>query len=186
MTHKEDDDVKIFQSSCYELDEDFPRQVADLNHQRQTGNLKKANELGDKLFAIIEQEGVPFSDLNPEFREGKMPVKVGVLAMFAMEAALNIYLPSTQLSTITIAKIHQLLADAHSPVYEKVLESPAYSFYFLSLRKGGEDGLEDIGKAFAEHCRHEGDEKYIAYGRHIYETIQTEVQHQIQLMGFAD
>ena len=44
----------------------------------------------------------------------------------------------------------------------------------------------EIGKAFAEHCRHEGEEKYIHYGKRIYEVVTEEVQKQITLMEFAD
>ncbi|MBQ2437711.1 MAG: hypothetical protein II265_06450, partial [Clostridia bacterium] len=109
-----------------------------------------------------------------------------VLAMFTAEAALNMYLPSTQLSTIAIAELHRLLAKINSPVYEKILESPAYSFYYLCLRKGGDDAIEEIGRAFSEHCRHEGEEKYVRYGRYIYEVVTKEVQKQIDLMDFAD
>ena len=56
----------------------------------------------------------------------------------------------------------------------------------LTIRKGGDDVAEEIGKAFAEHCRHEGEEKYIHYGKRIYEIVTEEVQKQIKLMDFAD
>lgn len=186
MAYKEDSDIKIFEGSHSDHDDDFLRQIEALDHHRQNGNVVKARQLGRNLYELVKKDSEHEKDIDPEFKEGKMPVKAGVLAMFATEAALNMYLPSTQLSTITISELHRLLAKINSPVYEKVLESPAYSFYYLSLRKGGDDALEALGEAFAEHCRHEGEEKYIAYGKNIYDTVQKEVQKQIDLMDFAD
>lgn len=186
MAYKEDSDIKIFEGSHSEHDDDFLRQIEALDHHRQNGNVVKARQLGRNLYDLVMEDAGREKDIDPDFKEGKMPVKAGVLAMFATEAALNMYLPSTQLSTITISELHRLLAKINSPVYEKVLESPAYSFYYLSLRKGGDDALEALGEAFAEHCRHEGEEKYIAYGKNIYEVVQKEVQKQIDLMDFAE
>lgn len=186
MAYKEDSDIKIFGSSRDKHDDEFLRQIEALDHHRQNGNIDKARQLGRNLYELVKEDSTREKNIDDAFKEGKMPVKAGVLAMFTTEAALNMYLPSTQLSTIAIAELHRLLAKIESPVYEKILESPAYSFYYLSLRKGGDDALEELGKAFAEHCRHEGEEKYIAYGKKIYEVVQKEVQKQIDLMNFAD
>lgn len=185
MTYMEDSDIKIFDGSKSEHDEDFLRQIEALDHHRHNGNFDKARQLGRRLYELVQEDAQREKDIDPDFKEGKMPVKAGVLAMFATEAALNMYLPSTQLSTVAISELHRLLAKTVSPVYDKIMESPAYSFYYLSIRKG-ENVPEEIGKAFAEHCRHEGEEKYIHYGRRIYEVVTEEVQKQIDLMDFAD
>ncbi len=186
MAYKEDSDIKIFGTPEPVIDDEFPRQIEELNHHRQNGNFAKAKQLAQKLYDLFMEDDSLIMDTEPEFQEGKMPVKSGVLVMFSAEAALNMYLPSTQLSAITVAELHQLFASVQSPIFEKVLESPAYSFYYLSLRKGGEEAIEDIGKAYAEHCRHEGDEKFIEHGKHIYNVVQKEVLKQINLMEFAD
>ena len=186
MAYKEDSDIKIFDGSHAEHDEEFLRQIEALDHHRHNGNVQKARQLGRNLYELVKEDAGREKDVDPDFKEGKMPVKAGVLAMFTAEAALNMYLPSTQLSTIAIAELHRLLAKINSPVYEKILESPAYSFYYLCLRKGGDDAIEEIGRAFSEHCRHEGEEKYVQYGRYIYEVVTKEVQKQIDLMDFAD
>ena len=186
MTYQEDSDIKIFGGSDTDHDEDFLRQIEALDHHRHNGNFDKARQLGRKLYELIKEDAEQEKDIDPEFKEGKMPVKAGVLGMFSAEAALNMYLPSTQLSAVAISELHRLLAKTASPVYDKIMESPAYSFYYLTIRKGGDDVAEEIGKAFAEHCRHEGEEKYIHYGKRIYEIVTEEVQKQIKLMDFAD
>lgn len=183
--HLEDSDIKIFGSESKEADQEFLRQIEALDHNRQNGNVKKARALGRKLYTIVMDEETRLEIGDPDFSEGKLLVKVGVLALFSTEAALSQYLPSAQLSTIAIAEMHRLLAKTDSPVYEKVMESPAYSFYYLSVRKGG-DVAGEIGKAFAMNCRHEGEEKYIAEGRYIYERVTQEVHRQIEKMDFAD
>ncbi len=182
----DDRDMKIFGSPDKEGDAEFLRQIEILDHHRQNGNVDKARVLGGKLFDLVKEDANRPKEIDPEFTEGKMPVKTGVLGMFATEAALNMFLPSTQLSTIAIAELHRLLAKTNSPVYEKILESPAYSFYYLSLRKGSADPGREIGKAFAEHCRREGEEKFIERGKYIYDKVMEEVQRQIDLMDFAE
>lgn len=182
----EDNDIKIFGAENAEQDAEFLRQIETLDHHRQNGNMEKARALGRKLYNIVMDEETKKEIGDPDFAVGKLFVKTGVLAMFSTEAALNMYLPSTQLSTIAISEMHRLLAKTDSPVYEKVMESPAYSFYYLNIRKGGSDVATEIGKAFAMNCRHEGEEKYIAEGRYIYERINQEVQRQIAKMDFAD
>ena len=147
MVYKEDSDIKIFDGSHAEHDEEFLRQIEALDHHRHNGNVQKARQLGRNLYELVKEDAGREKDVDPDFKEGKMPVKAGVLAMFTAEAALNMYLPSTQLSTIAI---------------------------------------EEIGRAFSEHCRHEGEEKYVQYGRYIYEVVTKEVQKQIDLMDFAD
>ncbi|MBP5271768.1 MAG: hypothetical protein ILO43_02210 [Clostridia bacterium] len=185
MAMNEDRDIKIFGDEGAEVDAAFLRQIETLDHHRQNGNVEKARALGRKLYNIVMDEETKKEIGDPDFAEGKLYVKTGVLAMFSTEAALNMFLPSAQLSTIAISELHRLLAKTESPIYEKVMESPAYSFYYLNIRKGG-DVATEIGKAFAMNCRHEGEEKYIAQGRYIYERILQEVQHQIDKFGFAD
>lgn len=182
---REDSDMKIFGAPESEADAEFLRQIEALDHHRQNGNMEKARDLGRKLYDIVAADSARNNPRDPDFTEGKLLIKAGVLALFSTEAALNMYLPSTQLSTVAITEMHRLLAKTNSPIYEKIMESPAYSFYFLTIRKGG-DVAGEIGKAFAEHCRHEGEEKYIEEGRYIYETVNTLVQKQIQAMDFAE
>lgn len=183
--NREDSDIKIFGAPENENENEFLQQIEALDHHRQNGNMQKARALGVQLYELATRDMDKASYRDPDFSEGKLLIKAGVLSLFSTEAALNMYLPSTQLSTVAISEMHRLLAKTESPVYAKIMESPAYSFYFLSIRKGG-DVAGEIGKAFAEHCRHEGEEKYIAEGRYIYETVTQEVQKQIDRMDFAD
>ena len=181
----DDSDIKIFGAPEEESDTEFLRQIEALDHHRQNGNVAKARALGSKLYTIVMDEDTKAEIKDPDFGEGKLLVKTGVLALFSTEAALNLYLPSSQLSTIAISEMHRLLQKTDSPVYAKIIESPAYSFYYLTLRKGG-DISEEIGKAFAEHCRHDGEEKYIAEGKYIFDRVTEEVRRQIDKMDFAD
>lgn len=185
MTY-EDSDIKIFGERPKDSDSEMLRQIETLDHHRQNGNVKKARALGRRLYELVTAEDIRTEIGDPDFAEGKLFVKAGVLALFSTEVALNVFLPSAQLSTIAISEMHRLLSKTDSEIYDKVMESPAYSFYYLSIRKGGEDVAGEIGKAFAEHCRHEGDEKYIAEGRYIYERVQREVLHQIEKIEFAE
>lgn len=190
MPIQSDADMKIFGqenavSENEKADSDMLRQLEALDHHRQNGNVQKARNLGRRLAEIVLDEETKAEIGDTDFAEGKLLVKTGVLALFSTEAALNFYLPSAQLSTIAITEMHRLLAKTGSPLYEKIMESPAYSFYYLSIRKGGDDVSTEIGKAFAMNCRHEDEEKYIAEGKYIYERVQKEVLHQIDKFEFS-
>lgn len=181
----EDRDIKIFGDEASSSEDEFLSQIEALNHHRQNGNVAKARQLGKNLYAFVTDDTHKAEIRDPDFLVGKLFVKTGVLAMFSVEAALNMYLPSTQLSTIAITELHRQLSKTASPIYEKVMESPAFSFYYLNVRKGG-DVATDVGKAFAMHCRHEGEEKYISQGKRVYERVVGEVQRQIEEMDFAE
>ena len=181
----EDRDIKIFGEDPSAADDEFLRQIEALDHHRQNGNVAKARQLGKKLYTIVMDEDTRAEIGDPDFLVGKLFVKTSLLALFSTEAALNMYLPSAQLSTIAITEMHRLLAKTGSEIYEKGMESPAYSFYYLNVRKGG-DVATDVGKAFAMHCRHEGEEKYIQQGKYIYERVVAEVQRQIEKMEFSE
>ena len=89
MSYKEDSDIKIFSGSQADADEDFLRQIEALDHHRHNGNIEKARQLGRNLYELVKEDAGREKDVDPDFKEGKMPVKAGVLAMFTAEAALN-------------------------------------------------------------------------------------------------
>ena len=187
MIKKEDSDIKIFNpDKKAENDSDMLSFVEGMNHHRQNGNVDKAKELGTLLGNYAYSED--YKDLIPDnvFSDENVHAQVCSLILFSTEAALNYYLPSQQLSTIAINSMHEVLNSKNSPMYASLKVSPAFSFYYLSVRKGGTDIPGDIGEAFAMLCRHEGEEKYINEGKNIYNKFLQLVEEQITKIQFAN
>lgn len=187
MARKEDSDIKIFKPSK-QIDKDggVLAFVEGMNHHRQNGNVEKAKELGtsladlafdDKNKKIISDEIFLSSDIFPQ---------VCALVLFSAEAALNYYLPSQQLSAIAINALHEVLSAKKLPIYETLISSPAFSFYYLSVRKGGTDIPGDIGEAFAMLCRREEDKMFIEEGKKIYNKLLEIVENEIVKIGFSN
>ena len=186
MQRKEDSDIKIFKpSDKSEKDSDILACVEGMNHHRQNGNVDKAKILGTVLAeSAFDDERKELVD--EVFLSKEIFPQVCALMLFSTEAALNYYLPSQQLSAIAINSLHEKIDEQNSPIYEDVMNSPAFSFYYLSVRKGGNDIPKDIGEAFSMLCRHEGEDVFIEEGKKLYNMILELVQSKISQIGFAD
>lgn len=187
MTSFEDNDIKIFNpEKNKKADAEMLEMVEALDHHRRNGNAGRARKLGKDLAKLALNDELKDSLTDEGFLSSDVITEVGVLLLFSTEAALNYFLPTTQLSAIAIASLHDKLGQAESEFYKNVIESPAYSFYYLSIRKGGADVASDIGEAFAMLCRHEGDQKFIEEGKHIYNMVIREVEKDIKKANFQD
>jgi len=187
MTIREDSDIKIFSSEKNKnQDGGILSFVEGMNHHRQNGNVDKAKLLGLEL----GKEAMNPSNKNflsdEVFMSEDIFPQVCALLMFSAEAALNYFLPSQQLSTIAINSLHEKLSESKSTIYDDVTKSPAFSFYYLSVRKGGTDIPRDIGEAFAMLCRHEGDEQFIEEGKKLYNYILNVIEEKISAIDFAN
>ena len=186
MQRKDDSDIKIFEpSDKSEKDSDILACVEGMNHHRQNGNVDKAKVLG--IFLAEDAFDDKRKDLVDEiFLSKEIFPQVCALMLFSTEAALNYYLPSQQLSAIAINSLHEKISEQSSPIYEDVMNSPAFSFYYLSVRKGGSDIPRDIGEAFSMLCRHEGEDLFIEEGKKLYNMMLEFVQAKIFQIEFAD
>ncbi len=181
----EDNDIKIFSSKKSDAsDNDILSMVENLNEQRQNGNTQKAESLGYALATVAFSDETKAEIADPRFFAPETYAQLGVLFLFSAEAALNYFLPSAQLSTIAITALHKQLGEMESEFYKNVMESSAYSFYYLCVRKGGEDVATDIGKTFAMLCKQEGNEDYINQGRNLYNMVLHEVEKEVTSLAF--
>ncbi|MDO4833292.1 MAG: hypothetical protein Q4A45_07855 [Clostridia bacterium] len=184
--NREDSDIKIFRpanNSCNDCD--ILSFVEGMNYHRQNGNVEKAKELGMRL-ADISFESELRERIEESFLSDEFFHQVCALVLFSTEAALNYYLPSQQLSTIAINSLHESLSHKKLDFYDSIVNSPAFSFYYLSVRKGGSDIPKDIGEAFAMLCRKEDEPRFIEEGSKIYSTVLDFVEKKISDTHFVN
>ncbi len=186
MKQNDDLDVKIFDpnSKNYETD-DIIAIVEETNRQRKNGNSSKAKKLGKELAILAGNKDLFKSFLGQDNLESSVLEQAYALMQFSAEAALNFYLPSTLLSTIAVNTLQETMIKQKNPMYEAALNGSAFSFYYLSVRKGGDQLPYDIGCAFAMLCGKEGDEHYINVGKRLYLEILKIVENKIKSFEFA-
>ncbi len=183
----DDSDIKIFTPASHaDKDNDILDLVESIDHHRRNGNVARARKLGKNLVKVALQENVMDGFSGPEFRTPEVTTEIGVLLLFSTEAALNYFLPTAQLSAIAISSLHEAMESQESEFFKNVVESPAYSLYYLSIRKGGEDVARSIGESFAKLCQHPDSETFIAEGKRIYELAVNEVEKDVLEAGFKD
>ncbi len=186
LNNREDSDVKIFRPSNNSANDcDILSSVEGMNYHRQNGNVEHAKELGTRLANISFEENL-HKNLDNSLLSDEFFHQVYTLVLFSTEAALNYYLPSQQLSTIAINSLHEALSTKNLEFYDSVVNSPAFSFYYLSVRKGGTDIPKDIGEAFAMLCRKESDPFFIEEGSKIYSMVLDFVEAEISDAHFVN
>lgn len=187
MFNPEDSDIKIFDpSKKNDQSSEMLSYVEGMAHHRQNGNVTKAKELGVNIALSIYDEN-QIGKLSDEiFLSSEIFPQLCALMLFSTEAALNYYLPSQQLSAIAINALHEVMSRNNLPVYEEIKEGPAFSFYYLSVRKGGSDIPRDIGKAFAMLCNKANDPAFISEGERLYSLVLEEIQNQIADIAFEN
>lgn len=184
---KDDSDIKIFScSKPPENDGDILSFVEGMHHHRQNGNVEKAKSLGILLGNYLYSEEYKPLIKDEKFLAEPLYPQLCSLILFSTEAALNYFLPSQQLSTIAINSMHEVLDGKNSPIYASLKVSPAFSFYYLSVRKGGADIPGDIGEAFAMLCRHENEPDFVSQGKSVYTDFLKLIEEKIIKINFAD
>ena len=183
----EDSDVKIFIPSKHsDQDLESISAVEEMNYHRQNGNVDKAKQVGAFVAELAFESGLSEKLSDEVFLSDQFYPQLCALMLFSAEAALNYYLPSQQLSATAINALHESLIEKNHPVYDTVMESPAFSFYHLSVKKGGTDIPTDIGEAFAMLCRQESNAKFIEQGRNLYTMILGIIEAKIVELKFEN
>lgn len=180
MAGREDADVKIFKpSKKADKDGGVLSFVEGMSYHRQNGNVAKAKELGKIVAKEYLDDSNKVKNSGNVFLSDVYFPQTCALMLFSMEAAFNYYLPSQQLSTIAINAFHEELTDKNLPIYDSVMASPAFSFYYLSVRKGGDNIPKDIGEAFAMLCHRENDVDFIDEGKKLYTSVLDNISSKI-------
>ena len=186
MIINEDGDIKIFKpAEKADQNSDILSFVEGLSHHRQNGNVDKAKELGASI-ALAIYEDTQSDNMNAKGFPQDHFMQRCALMLFSVEAALNYYLPSQQLSAIAIDSLHNNIQEKNLDFYHEIIEGPAFSFYYLGVRKGGDNIPKDIGEAFAMLCGHTNDHAFIEEGKHLYTVVLLDIETKILNLKFEN
>ena len=131
MNKNEDNDIKIFGAENPRADTDVADVLENMNKNRQNGNFEKARQLGIWLAGEVMND---FAFENKVLSSADNDLRGRALMLFSAEAALNYYLPSAELSSVAVNLLNEKLIRSDSKLYDDVMESSDFSFYYVNVR----------------------------------------------------
>ncbi len=187
MGFDHDGDVKIFEDST-----DFTpveaeaatTLMAQVEREKQNGNLGKARRLGARLaedLAAIDQVSPP---ANGAAENHALPVQRRILMAFAAEVGLDAFLPNNLTSQEAQNVFYNTLHLAAPAFYDDLQESGAFSFYTLCLRSGRQVETA-IGDTFARLCGMAGSASYARMGIDAYTRFMAQIKSLAEGMNFV-
>ena len=157
--------------------EEYPR-------EKKNGNIDRAEKLGAELAAAFVAacnndsfEGC--ANDNEELDRQKL-----LLLSFTVMSTLESKCPAVCTAKIAKAAFNDALRSIDAALPERATDTGAFSFYYLSYRRGTEIERR-IGQTFAMLCAHDGDPIYQELGEAIYCWFYAVVQSKIQQTAFV-
>ena len=188
--HNEDYDIKIF-SPVKKVPEPEAVVLADeIKRQVVSGNLQKARDLGKAIAQSFREAAEKKELLNMSvdcgIKELTRDIKdqAIILSVFTAEYALNHYLTDSILSTTAISQLYDTLTADSSELYNNLLASTAFSFYYMNTDVKNID-TEIIGKTFAVLCDDDYNESLFCYGKTVFTTSLEAYRNAITNVDFA-
>ncbi len=158
--------------------------VSDYVRERSNGNLDRAKDLGNTL--ACEFVSVCHKDdltISPSDSESLMTQKV-LLLSFTIMAGLERFCSNMAIANAARTAFFDQLYILDKELFEKSSDTGAFSFYYLSFRRGT-DVERRVGQTFAMLCSHDGDPIYQELGEALYCWFLSVIQNKVKLAGFV-
>ena len=146
------------------------------------GNIAKARRAGailagwvlsDETFSSID--GIADEDL----RRNRF-----FLANFAVEVAFDAFLPNTNLSQTAQTMFDQTLKITSPEWYDLLVQSGAFSFYYLAVRADRGQVDTAVGETFATLCGAAGNKACVKAGRKLYLAVLSQIKKLADTLQF--
>lgn len=186
----DDFDIKIF-SPVKKTQESEPVVIADeMKRQVLSGNLQKAKQLGKAIAdsfpeAAKKEELLTTAQCCGVELDRAMKDQAIILSVFTAEYCLNHDMPDSILSTSALSMLYDTLTDDTPELYNKLLSSTAFSFYYMNL-DGGSADPELIGKTFAMLCGDKNSEELCCYGKTVFLNSLEQYRAAVAAVDFSD
>lgn len=185
----EDFDIKIF-SPMKNIEETEPVIIADeMKRQIVSGNLLKSKQLGESIAdsfhaAAEKEELLTLADNCSVELTREIKDQAIILSVFAAEYCLNNLLSDSLLSTSAVSALYHTLIDDSPALYNKLLASAAFSFYYMNMEEKSVDS-EIIGETFAMLCGEKKSPNLICYGKNVFESAVKQYKAAVDAVDFA-
>ncbi len=186
---KDDSDIKIFTKPEKKDEHSELSGIADvLGRHRETGNIDKANKLGEDLalMSVNKVVAIPYKDeINvAESEYALIQYQASILLIFSARHFLGEYLNET-LIPIAMSALYNKLIDITPELFKNLSGGAEISFYTLALSRDGIPS-KHIGNCFAMLCKHDADSKFVAYGEKLYNYMDDTILKMIKQENFCE
>ena len=176
MTPKYDDsDMKVVGVSVETPAINAADEAAKLwTQDKANGNVAKARRAGAILAGSVLADDT-FSSIDgiadEELRRARF-----ILANFAVEVGFDAFLPNANLSQTAQNMFDQTLKITSPEWYDLLVQSGAFSFYYLAVRADRGQIDTAVGETFATLCGMGGNKACIKAGRKLYLSVLSQIK----------
>lgn len=157
--------------------EEYPREA-------QNGNIERAKKLGVALAEAFVTAGKNDCFENSADDSDELDRQKQLLLSFTVMSSLESNCPTVCTTKIAKAAFIDALTALDAALPDRVIDTGAYSFYYVSYRRGTEVERR-IGQTFAMLCAHDGDPIYQELGEAIYCWFYSVVKKKISQADFV-
>lgn len=183
----QDKDMKIAGDSPSNDIEKNKNSFTDANEferEKANGNIKLAKELGKSLaeefVSVCRKDELTISENDSE----SLITQKVLLLSFTVMAGLEQFCPNIVVANEARTAFYDQLYFLDKEIFEKSSDTGAFSFYYLSFRRGTEVDRR-IGQTFAMLCSHDGDPIYQELGEALYCWFLSVIQSKVSAIGFS-
>ena len=152
---------------------------AELEQEKQSGNLDRARTLGMRLAEEFDRAQGEFAFGLDSGEDGEVKLQRRLLLCFAVAVGLEQFTVSALVARTALNVFYNTLKKIDVEFYEDLNNTGAFSFYYLALRRGM-DVERRIGQTFAMLCSRDGDPVYQELGEALYCRFLASVRGEIR------
>ena len=174
----QDYDMKIVgekPSSDIKKNKELYGDIAEYEREKANGNIGKSKKLGQILakefVSVCQKDELTVSE---DYSENLITQKV-LLLSFTVMAGLEEFCPNISVANAARSAFFDELNVLDKELFEKSSDTGAFSFYYLSFRRGTEVDRR-VGQTFAMLCGHDGDPIYQELGEVLFCWFSSEVK----------
>jgi hypothetical protein len=182
----QDQDMKIVgekPSDDVKKNKELYGDAAEYEREKAQGNIEKAKKLGKELaedfVSVCKKDELTISE---DDSESLITQKV-LLLSFTVMAGLEEFCPNITIANAARTAFFDELNLLDNNLFEKSSDTGAFSFYYLSFRRGTEVDRR-VGQTFAMLCSHDGDPIYQELGEALYCWFLSTVQKKCKNVNF--
>lgn len=183
----QDFDIKIYggADNTAGKDTELYSNETEYNKEKSNGNINRARALGqtvaEEFVNVCRKDELTLSENDSE----QLVTQRILLLSFTVMVGLEQFCPNITLANASRSAFFDKLYELDRELFDKSSDTGAFSFYYLSFRRGSEVERR-IGQTFAMLCLHDGDPIYQELGEALYCWFFSLVENNTKGAGFVE
>ncbi|MDD4699920.1 MAG: hypothetical protein PHV07_06640, partial [Oscillospiraceae bacterium] len=124
---------------------------AEMERETENGNIERAKKFGQTIANEVIRSVNMFVSDEEQSKNAELRLQRGILLTFTAVAGIERICKSQMLSNVAKSSFYQVLSEEAQELYRCMVDTGAFSFYYLAFRRGIEVDRR-IGQTFAMLC----------------------------------